>query len=110
MSAERQTALDFVEDVECALVEVGLSHKAACIAMELDNATWTRMRQTGRVDAARLTCLGEAFERALVKRRALRMGLKVEEVGQLDPSQQIRAALHTLIDNIEVLPIVRRSA
>lgn len=99
---------DLVEDIDAALAVAGLSHKSACVAMEIDPARWSRMRSGElSLDARKLARLGEAFDRAFAERRARRCGLKVEASTEAAQTERLRRLMHALVDAVDVFPMVK---
>lgn len=97
-----------VEDIESAMADVGMSHKAACLSMVVDPARWTRMRQGDMtLDAAKLALLGDDFQRAFTERRASRFGLHVEEDPDTEKAERLKKLLHALVDAVDVFPMVK---
>lgn len=110
-----------VEDIEAAMAEVQLSHKAACLAMEIDPARWSRMRSGElTLDARRLAMLGDDFQRAFAARRAARVGLMLAGPSEdAEAAERLRRLIHALADcahllmakaSLDEVKPVRRSA
>lgn len=67
------------QDMSAALLDVGLSQKAASITMGLSSEQQLSRQLAGTepLNAYRLTCLPPAFHVALLRRRAARLGAVV---------------------------------